>query len=124
MASDERIEPRTKTITWSDPMTIAATGREMTGLDFLHALERGEVPAPPICAVMNMTLTGAEHGRAEFSCTPDESHYNPIGTVHGGLVCTLLDTVLGCAAHSTESATRRSTSRWTTCGRSTRMPRR
>ena len=36
-----------------------------------------------------------------FTCEPDESAYNPIGAVHGGLVCTLLDSVTGCAVHST-----------------------
>ena len=36
-----------------------------------------------------------------FTCRPDESAYNPIGAVHGGLVCTLLDSVTGCALHST-----------------------
>ncbi len=36
-----------------------------------------------------------------FVGTPDESVYNPIGVVHGGLVCTLLDSVIGCAVHTT-----------------------
>ena len=36
-----------------------------------------------------------------FLITPDESSYNPIGLVHGGLVCTLLDSVVGCAVHTT-----------------------
>ena len=40
-------------------------------------------------------------GRVVFTCEPDESAYNPIGAVHGGLVCTLLDSVTGCAIHST-----------------------
>ncbi len=36
-----------------------------------------------------------------FACIPDDSAYNPIGLVHGGLLCTLLDSVAGCAVHST-----------------------
>ncbi|MBA2390101.1 MAG: PaaI family thioesterase, partial [Geodermatophilaceae bacterium] len=39
-----------------------------------------------------------------FRCTPDQSVYNPIGLVHGGLVCTLLDSVLGCAVQTTLEA--------------------
>jgi uncharacterized protein (TIGR00369 family) len=42
-----------------------------------------------------------DHGLAVFECTPDESVYNPIGLVHGGLVCTLADSVAGCAVHTT-----------------------
>ena len=36
-----------------------------------------------------------------FTAVPDESHYNPIGSVHGGFYATLLDSVCGCAVHST-----------------------
>jgi uncharacterized protein (TIGR00369 family) len=50
---------------------------------------------------MNLEAVSAEVGRVEFRCTPDESHYNPIGTVHGGFVCTVLDSVLGCATQTT-----------------------
>ena len=39
-------------------------------------------------------------GEAVFTCTPDESVYNPIGLVHGGLVCTLLDSAIGCAVQT------------------------
>ncbi|GCD89371.1 hypothetical protein NLS1_13770 [Nocardioides sp. LS1] len=48
-----------------------------------------------------MQIVEAEPGRAVFTCRPDESAYNPIGAVHGGLVCTLLDSVCGCALHTT-----------------------
>ncbi len=40
-------------------------------------------------------------GEAVFTLTPDESMFNPIGAVHGGVVCTLLDSALGCALHTT-----------------------
>ncbi|MEP7179028.1 MAG: PaaI family thioesterase [Pseudonocardiales bacterium] len=62
---------------------------------------RGELPAPPIAAHFNMRLVEVSPGEVTFTCDPDESAYNPIGLVHGGLVCTLLDSVLGCAVQST-----------------------
>ena len=61
----------------------------------------GELPPPPIAGLVQMDLVSAEPGRVVFTCRPDESAYNPIGAVHGGLVCTLLDSVAGCALHST-----------------------
>jgi uncharacterized protein (TIGR00369 family) len=48
-----------------------------------------------------MRVVDVENGRVEFTCTPDASMYNPLGTVHGGAVCTLLDTVTACALHTT-----------------------
>lgn len=95
---------RTKTLEWEDPLELARAGRALAGIDFLRAMAAGELAAPPICVTMNMTLAQVEAGRVAFECVPDQSHYNPIGVVHGGLVCTLLDTVLGCAAHSTLEA--------------------
>ena len=50
---------------------------------------------------MQFDLVSADPGRVVFNCRPDKSAYNPIGAVHGGLVCALLDAVLGCALHST-----------------------
>ena len=35
-----------------------------------------------------------------FRLTPREFHYNPIGTVHGGVFATLLDSACGCAVHT------------------------
>jgi uncharacterized protein (TIGR00369 family) len=50
---------------------------------------------------MGFHLVDVENGRAAFEGTPQFSHYNPIGTVHGGLAATLLDSALGCAIFST-----------------------
>ncbi len=50
---------------------------------------------------MGFGLCAVEEGDVVFSCAPEESAYNPIGVVHGGLVCTLLDSVCGCAVQST-----------------------
>jgi uncharacterized protein (TIGR00369 family) len=94
-------EPRNKTVTWYDPMVGAVAGAEMSGLDYLRAMLRGELPPPPIGGLMSFQPEAVEQGDVVFSCEPDESVYNPIGVVHGGLVCTLLDSVAGCAVHST-----------------------
>src|SRR5450756_902348 len=74
---------------------------QFRGIDFLGAMQRGEVPPPPIALLLDFAICELEVGRVVFECTPDQSHYNPIGMVHGGLVCTLADTVIGCAVHTT-----------------------
>ena len=49
-------------------------------------------------------MVEVDYGLAVFECTPDESAYNPIGVVHGGLVCTLAHSAAGCAVQSTLAA--------------------
>jgi uncharacterized protein (TIGR00369 family) len=76
----------------------------MSGLQFMQALADGRVAPAPIALLLNMRPRQVEHGLVVFECAPDESVYNPIGVVHGGLVCTLADTVAGCAVHTTLDA--------------------
>ena len=95
---------RSRVITWTDPTVGAARIPQLSGLDYIHGMIEGSIPPPPISALMRMTAVAAESGSVEFECDPDESHYNPIGTVHGGLVCTLLDSVIGCAVQTTLAA--------------------
>ncbi len=97
-------EPRSRTVTWFDPMATAAAGTTVSGLELLAALMDGTLPPAPIAALFLMRPVEVENGRVVFECEPDESAYNPIGVVHGGLVCTLADTVAGCAVHSTLEA--------------------
>jgi uncharacterized protein (TIGR00369 family) len=94
-------EPRSREVTWYDPMIGAGQGLRMAGLDYLRAIQRGELPPAPIGGLLQFDVAEVEEGRVAFTCRPDESAYNPIGVVHGGLVCTLLDSVTACAVHST-----------------------
>jgi uncharacterized protein (TIGR00369 family) len=93
--------PRTKSVSWYDPMATAAEGAKLSGLEFLTAIVEKRLPPPPIGGLMEFGITAVSDGEVVFTCLPDESAYNPIGVVHGGLVCTLLDSVAGCAVHST-----------------------
>lgn len=97
-------QPRSKTVTWYDPLASAAAAAAMTGREHLLAMQAGTMPPPPIAALMDMTLTDVGEGTVQFRCTPGESAYNPIGMIHGGLVCTVLDTVTGCAVQTTLEA--------------------
>ncbi len=94
-------EPRHRDVSWYDPAIGAAAMATMSGLDYLQAMVDGVLPPPPISELMVMTTMSVQPGTVVFRCTPGESAYNPIGLVHGGLVCTLLDSVVGCAVHST-----------------------
>jgi len=93
-----------RTISWHDPRLTAAALPTLSGLEALRAMLAGTYPPPPIMAALGIALEAVEPGEAVFTCTPDDSVYNPIGVVHGGLVCTLLDSAIGCAVHTTLSA--------------------
>lgn len=93
-------EPRTRTVTWSNPKATAAVARERDGLGFLRAVAAGEVPPPPVAELLGARLVSVEKGEVVFEMDPAEFHYNPIGSVHGGVYATLLDSAAGCAVHS------------------------
>jgi uncharacterized protein (TIGR00369 family) len=90
-----------RTITWQDPTVSAAAGAQMAGLEYVRAIQAGEIPPPPIAVVMNFSIAELEEGRAVFEGQPGEEHYNPIGVVHGGYAATILDSALGCSVHTT-----------------------
>lgn len=71
-----------------------------TGLQVFEAMFAGELPIPPISGTLNFLLVEAGHGRAVFQGRPLFEHYNPLGTVHGGWIATLLDSAVGCAVHT------------------------
>jgi hypothetical protein len=95
----DRVEP--VTVEPADPRAVAEQGLRLSGMDYIKAIASGELPAPPISELMDFRLVEAEPGRALFEMTPGPQHYNPIGSVHGGIALTLLDSAMGCAVHTT-----------------------
>ncbi|MEV4816490.1 PaaI family thioesterase [Micromonospora tulbaghiae] len=94
-------QERTRTFTWSDPAAGAAHLGRRSGLELMRAMIAGELAAPPIMHLVDMSRMEAEEGRVAVELLPQEFHYNPLGTVHGGVLSTLLDTAAACAVHTT-----------------------
>lgn len=88
-----------RTLRWTDPMEMADTTRGMSGSEFFTAWKAGNV-VPPMAATLGFELVDFSEGRVEIGCVPSDYHYNPYGTVHGGLAATLIDTATGCAIHT------------------------
>ena len=91
---------RQRTFSWTDPMTIVAAGAGLSGMEFFAALASGEIARPPVMDTLDIDAVEFSEGRAVFRLTPSEFHYNPLGTVHGGVFATLLDSACGCAVHT------------------------
>jgi len=78
--------------------------KTMSGLEFLRGIVEGRLPAPPITETLGFTLAEVSPGFALFTMTPAFRHYNPIGTVHGGVAATLLDSCMSCAIQTNFAA--------------------
>jgi uncharacterized protein (TIGR00369 family) len=93
---------RSRTYSWSDPMVTARGLGALSGMDMLAAMGRGELPPPPIMATLGIDrLVPTAEGAVSVFMEPQEYHYNPLGSVHGGVISMLLDTAAACAVHTT-----------------------
>lgn len=78
--------------------------KELTGLELMQGIVDGVFPMPSIAVTIPMKAMEVENGRIVFEATADDRHLNPLGGVHGGFAATVLDSVTGCATHSTLAA--------------------
>ena len=99
-ASAPEAAARTRSFSWDDPAISAAAAREQDGTAFLQAILDGSLPAAPVACTLDFALVSVEPGTVEFEFTPAGFHYNPIGSVHGGVISTLCDSACGCAVQS------------------------
>jgi uncharacterized protein (TIGR00369 family) len=88
---------------------LADARRSLGGLEFFRRMITGELPLPPLAALLGFRIVEIDEGRAVFEALPLPPYYNGLGSVHGGFAATLLDTALGCAINSAMPAGRRFT---------------
>ena len=66
-------------------------------LDLIQKTQRGELPPPPIAELIGFRLSSVEPGRVVVELDAAPRHANPMGTVHGGVLCDLADAAMGMA---------------------------
>ena len=74
--------------------------KSLSGLEFIEAILNGSMPLAHIGKTLDFFPVEASAGRVVFQGTPSRAHYNPLGSVHGGYFCTLLDSAVGCAVQT------------------------
>ena len=91
----------TRTVAWDDQAPVVAAAASMSGVEVMRAIMGGALPAPPVAQLLGFAIDRVDDGNGGFSMDPLEAHQNPLGTVHGGIITTLLDSAMGCAVHTT-----------------------
>lgn len=92
---------RSLSFAWEDPNPSRTALRAMSGLESIRAIQKGDVPPMPFAQLMGLSIPHAERGRVTFAFKPSELWENPMGTLHGGAIGTLLDSAMGMAVLST-----------------------
>jgi uncharacterized protein (TIGR00369 family) len=92
---------RSHSFSWADPAPVLSVAAGLSGMELWRAIAAGELPRPPLGELMGFEVLEVADGRIVFAAEPSEWMLNPIGSVHGGMLATMLDTCVGCAVHTT-----------------------
>lgn len=87
--------------TWFEPRSLSRAGSTMGGLEFLQAMGAGVLPPPPVLSLLGIGMGEVAPGRVTMTLPSNWHLCDPHGHVHGGMIATLLDSVMGCAVNST-----------------------
>jgi uncharacterized protein (TIGR00369 family) len=68
-----------------------------TLLERVQAMIRGEAPGPPVARLLGFRIVEVAPGRAVFEMEAGPQHANPMGTLHGGILCDIADAAMGIA---------------------------
>jgi uncharacterized protein (TIGR00369 family) len=90
-------EPHVKQSTWFWPEELRRGLAGLSGIELMRGIADGRFPPPPIMSLFDARILSVAPGEVIFGCSPDRSFLNPAGMVHGGFLCTMMDTAIGCA---------------------------
>ena len=74
--------------------------RTLSGLEYLQGIANGDYAGPNIGKALQFRMLEVGEGTCTFTGVPGEEYYNPMGTVHGGYIATLLDSALACCVQT------------------------
>lgn len=75
----------------------SASNHSQKLLNVLQKMIQGEIPPPPIARLIGFKLVSIEPGQAVIEFEATERHANPMGTLHGGVLCDIADAAMGIA---------------------------
>jgi uncharacterized protein (TIGR00369 family) len=70
-------------------------------IDHFRAMVAGEVEPPPVAKLIGFAMTEVEPGRTVFEMDAGPQHASPLGSMHGGVICDLVDGAMG-VAHASQ----------------------
>src|SRR3989442_11642695 len=70
-------------------------------IDRFNAMVGGDAPGSAVGRLIGFRPTLIEHGKAVFELDAGPQHANPMGTLHGGIICDVADAAMGTAYAST-----------------------
>lgn len=94
---------KTKTFNYGDYLEAIEMSKNLDGLAYLEGMQNGSIPEAPAVSALEIQISEVSFGKANFEFTPEDFHYNAVGTVHGGVISTILDTAMGCTLLTTLS---------------------
>lgn len=92
---------KTRTFNYGEFYEAIQLSKNLNGLEYLEGMQNGEIPEAPAVTALEIKINEIAFGKANFEFIPQDFHYNAVGTVHGGVISTILDTAMGCTLLST-----------------------
>jgi uncharacterized protein (TIGR00369 family) len=106
-AGDEFKYDQARVVSWVDPERVRWMMDGLTGLEVNEAIRDGRLPEPTLSRVLGIRCVAVSEGEVSAELMPREDLENMGGTIHGGVLAALLDTVMGAALHTRLSASQK-----------------